>query len=63
MLAYLDPGSGGLIVQAVLGGVAGLAVAVKAYGRRLVRRNAPLDDAGEQRPEAGTEAPADAKQD
>jgi hypothetical protein len=38
ILAYLDPGTGGLIVQAVLGGVAGVAVAARAYGRRFVRR-------------------------
>lgn len=38
VLAYLDPGTGGLIVQAVLGGVAGIAVAAKAYGRRFTRR-------------------------
>lgn len=42
-LAYLDAGSGSLIVQAVVGGVAGAAVAAKLYWRRLVdrfRRNA-----------------------
>lgn len=37
-LAYLDPGSGSLIVQAVVGGVAGAAVAAKLYWRRLVGR-------------------------
>lgn len=37
-LAYLDPGSGSLIVQAVVGGVAGVAVAAKLYWRRLVGR-------------------------
>ncbi|MGR6319211.1 hypothetical protein Q2K19_29905 [Micromonospora soli] len=37
-LAYLDAGSGSLIVQAVVGGVAGAAVAVKLYWRRLVAR-------------------------
>ncbi|MEE3922270.1 hypothetical protein V2I01_40270 [Micromonospora sp. BRA006-A] len=36
-LAYLDAGSGSLIVQAVVGGVAGVAVAA-AYWRRLVSR-------------------------
>ncbi|MGI5521147.1 hypothetical protein ACQEUX_09335 [Micromonospora sp. CA-259024] len=37
-LAYLDAGSGSLIVQAVVGGVAGAAVAGKLYWRRLVDR-------------------------
>lgn len=37
-LAYLDAGSGSLIAQAVVGGVAGAAVATKLYWRRLVAR-------------------------
>ncbi|WP_199853212.1 MULTISPECIES: hypothetical protein [unclassified Plantactinospora] len=37
-LAYLDAGSGSLIVQAVVGGVAGVAVAGKLYWRRLTSR-------------------------
>ncbi|MCX4472839.1 hypothetical protein OOK41_21415 [Micromonospora sp. NBC_01655] len=37
-LAYLDAGSGSLIVQAVVGGVAGAAVAAKLYWRRLTAR-------------------------
>ena len=35
LMAYLDPGSGSMILQAVLGGVAGLVVALKMFGRRL----------------------------
>lgn len=46
--AYLDPGTGTLIVQALLGGAAGVAVLLRTRGRRLFRRN-----------EAG-EAPQDA---
>lgn len=37
-LAYLDAGSGSLIVQAVVGGVAGAAVAARLYWRRLTSR-------------------------
>lgn len=37
-LAYLDAGSGSLLVQAVVGGVAGAAVATRVYWRRLVAR-------------------------
>jgi hypothetical protein len=36
VLAYLDPGSGSMILQAILGGVAGLLVALKMFGRRMV---------------------------
>lgn len=32
---YLDPGSGSMILQAILGGAAGLAVGIKMFGRRL----------------------------
>lgn len=35
-LAYLDPGSGSMIVQAVVGGVAAAAVMAKFYWRRLL---------------------------
>ena len=38
VIGYLDPGTGTLIVQAVLGGAAGVAVLVKTKGRRLFRR-------------------------
>lgn len=34
--AYLDPGSGSLIIQAILGGIAGLFVIVKIYWHRLI---------------------------
>ena len=34
--AYLDPGTGSMILQLVLGGVAGLLLAGKLYWRKLV---------------------------
>ena len=34
--AYLDPGTSSMIVQIVLGGVAGLVVLAKLYWRRLL---------------------------
>ena len=37
MLAYLDPGSGSMILQAFAGGVAAAAVIGKLYWRRLIR--------------------------
>jgi hypothetical protein len=36
-LAYLDPGSGSMLVQLVLGGVAGLVLIVKLYWHKLLR--------------------------
>jgi hypothetical protein len=48
--AYLDPGTGSMILQAILGGVAGVIIAGKLYwGRfrewisRLTHRTAPSD--------------------
>ena len=37
MFAYLDPGSGSLLLQALAGGVAAVAVAGKFYWRRALR--------------------------
>lgn len=36
--AYLDAGSGSLILQAVLGGIAGVVVAARAWKARLMGR-------------------------
>ncbi len=41
--AYLDPGTGTLIVQALLVGTAGVAVLFKTRRRRLARRNRAVD--------------------
>ena len=35
VLAYLDPGSGSMIIQILVGGVAALGVTMKRYWRRL----------------------------
>ena len=37
MLAYIDPGSGSLLLQALAGGVASAAVVGKLYWRRFRR--------------------------
>jgi hypothetical protein len=37
MLAYLDPGAGSMILQALAGGVAGLVVVGKLYWARIKR--------------------------
>ncbi len=43
IFAYLDPGSGSLILQAVLGGVAGLGVAARAMRNRWRGRAVSAD--------------------
>ena len=47
IFAYLDPGTGGLIIQAVLGGVAGIALFFRSRLGRL-RRKSPLSSANQQ---------------
>jgi hypothetical protein len=36
-LAYLDPGSGSMILQLIAGGLAAIAVTAKLYWKRLLR--------------------------
>ena len=48
-LAYLDPAAGSLILQVILGGVAGLMVLVKLYWRRLRGVLGFGEDGGDQR--------------
>ena len=36
LIAYLDPGTGSVILQAILGGVAGLALTAKLWWGRVV---------------------------
>ncbi len=61
LLAYLDPGSSTLIIQAVLGGAAGAAVLFKTMGNKFSRKNkseetAETTDASEA-PEPTTHTP------
>jgi hypothetical protein len=37
VLAYLDPGSGSMILQVIAGGMAAVAVTAKLYWNRLLR--------------------------
>jgi hypothetical protein len=37
MFGYLDPGTGSMLVQLVVGGLAAVAVTAKFYWRRLLR--------------------------
>jgi hypothetical protein len=46
VLAYLDPGTGSVILQALLGGIAGVALTLKLFGRRILsffRRRPPSE--------------------
>jgi hypothetical protein len=47
LVAYLDAGSGSVILQALAGGVAGFAVIGKLYWRRLKRLVVRRDTSGE----------------
>ena len=38
IFGYLDPGTGSLLLQAVVGGLAGIGVAYKAWRSKLSRR-------------------------
>jgi hypothetical protein len=40
IFGYLDAGSGSLILQAILGGLAGIAVAFKAWKARMMGKRA-----------------------
>ena len=37
ILAYLDPGSGSMILQTILGGFAAVLVSIKMFGKRVFR--------------------------
>jgi hypothetical protein len=37
LFAYLDPGSGSVMLQALLGGVATVLVSIKMFGKRVFR--------------------------
>ncbi len=43
ILGYLDPGTGSLIIQTVLGGAAGLAVLFKSTKKRFADRKATTE--------------------
>jgi hypothetical protein len=60
--AYLDPGTGSMILQVLLGGFAGLALVGKLYWHKLLalfgsRTNAEADLTAERQSESGPDAP------
>lgn len=58
IFAYLDPGSGSLILQAVLGGAAGLGVAAKAMRHRWQRRRFESSEGADESADETEPAPA-----
>ena len=52
MFAYLDPGSGSMILQMLAGGAAAVAVVGKMYWRRLLRLFGIRKKPGEQHSES-----------
>lgn len=58
IFGYLDAGSGSLILQAILGGAAGLAVAFKAWRARIMGQKA-VDDAVAEATSDDSAVPAD----
>lgn len=56
--AYIDPGTGSLFLQLLLGGIAGLAVIAKLYWNRLLsffgisHQDESIDEAPSQKPES-----------
>jgi hypothetical protein len=57
VLAYLDAGSGSMILQLLLGGFAALGVALKMYWNRVLRfLRIRKDDPAEEAPVTATEA-------
>ena len=55
LLAYLDPGSGSMILQIIAGGLAAVAVTAKLYWGRLLtllRIRKPEDEVAEHQPDS-----------
>ncbi|MGD2042261.1 MAG: hypothetical protein PVJ28_01315 [Acidimicrobiia bacterium] len=52
IFGYLDAGSGSLILQAILGGAAGILVAFKAWKARIMGKEAMAEEGAEADAEA-----------
>ena len=57
VLAYLDPGSGSMMLQVIAGGLAAAAVTLKVYWRRLMKF-LRVRKPDEETAEAPTESPS-----
>lgn len=63
MFAYLDPGTGSIVLQVIVGGFAGLAVFFKMFGRRIMfwKKSDNALTSGEGDAEATTDGATDAE--
>ena len=60
IFGYLDPGTGSLILQAIVGGAAGIGVAYKAWRSKHVRGSSKPDpDQGDSEPMEKPSLPAE----
>jgi hypothetical protein len=60
-LAYLDPGSGSMILQMLLGGVAAVAVSIKMFGKKVFRTLAFWKKDEPEKPAAAQSAETESK--
>jgi hypothetical protein len=58
VLAYLDPGTGSMVLQVVVGGIAAVGVAGRYYWRRITGRGATAPE-GENAERAETPSPTE----
>jgi hypothetical protein len=68
VLAYLDAGSGSIILQALLGGFAAVIVSIKLFGKKVYRtlffwKDHDDDDEAAQPTAVATQPPAEAEKD
>ena len=59
MLAYLDPGSGSFILQALIATLAGILVAVNIYWQKIKRFLGRSRDEGDEQGQSGNSSPSD----
>ena len=60
VFAYLDPGTGSMVLQVIVGGVAAIGVAGRYYWRRITGRgSAPTETQGETTADAESATPTE----
>jgi hypothetical protein len=57
VFAYLDPGTGSMVLQVIVGGLAAVGVAGRYYWRRITGRAKPGQEEESEKAEAPSEAP------
>jgi hypothetical protein len=59
MLAYIDPGSGSFVLQALIAALAGTLVAVNIYWQKIKRFLGLSSDDDDEQGESGNSSPSD----